>query len=43
MNIWDARTQADVQSQLVFVPDSGMTAALLALGVLSLLAFRRKL
>lgn len=41
MNLWGANGK-DVQSQLVYVPDSGMTAALLALGLLSLAAFRRK-
>ena len=42
MNLWEVNTGADVQSQLVYVPDGGMTAALLGLGVLSLAAFRRK-
>lgn len=42
MNLWTV-TGGDVQSQLVYVPDSGMTVALLGLGLLSLAAFRRKL
>lgn len=33
----------DKQSQLVYVPDTGMTVAVLGLGLLSLAAFRRKL
>jgi hypothetical protein len=41
MNIWGINGQ-DKQSQLYLVPDSGMTVALLGLGVLSLIAFRRK-
>jgi len=43
MNLTVIATGADAQSQLVFVPDSGMTVALLGLGLLSLAAFRRKL
>lgn len=43
MNLWTLTTGADVQSQLIYVPDSGMTVALLGLGLLSLAAFRRKL
>lgn len=42
LNLWGANG-LDVQSQLVYVPDSGMTALLLGLGFLSLAAFRRKL
>lgn len=42
LNLWGANG-LDVQSQLVYVPDAGMTAALLGLGLLSLAAFRRKL
>jgi hypothetical protein len=42
MNIWNAN-RVDKQSQLIMVPDSGMTALLLGLGLLSLAAFRRKL
>ena len=42
MNVW-TRNNEDIQSQLVLVPDSGMTALLLGLGLLSLAAFRRKL
>lgn len=42
LNLWGARGE-DKQSQLVYVPDSGMTAILLGLGLLSLAAFRRKL
>lgn len=36
-------TYVQKQSVLYYVPDSGMTIALLGLGLLSLLAFRRKL
>jgi len=43
MNLTVIGTGVDAQSQLVFVPDSGMTVALLGLGLLSLAAFRRKL
>lgn len=46
MNLWeyDANgARLDKQSQLVLVPDTGMTVALLGLGLLSLAAFRRKL
>ena len=46
LNIWgkDSRGRIyDVQSQLFYVPDAGMTAALLGFGLLSLAAFRRKL
>ncbi len=48
MNLWTTYdTQrgysGDIQSQLIYVPDSGMTALLLGLGFLSLAAFRRKL
>lgn len=41
LNLWDAKGK-DVQSLLVYVPDSGMTAALFGLGLLSLAAFRRR-
>lgn len=43
LNLWGLTDNKDVQSQLVYVPDSGMTALLLGLGLLSLAAFRRKL
>lgn len=46
MNLWRKNTDGsirDFQSMLIYVPDSGMTAALLGLGLLSLAAFRRKL
>jgi hypothetical protein len=49
INLWSSynpqtRTYSgDVQSQLIYVPDSGMTALLLGLGLLSLAAVRRKL
>ncbi len=44
MNVWaNERLTGDKQSQLIMVPDSGMTALLLGLGLLSLAAFRRKL
>ncbi len=47
LNIWGALNNrgepADKQSQLVYVPDSGMTVALLGLGLLGLAALRRKL
>jgi hypothetical protein len=43
MNLWKTSSREDVQSMLIYVPDSGMTAALLGLGLLSLAAFRRKL
>jgi hypothetical protein len=45
MNLWTISQDhvEDVQSMLVYVPDSGMTVALLGLGLLSLAAFRRKL
>jgi len=42
MNIWTS-SHGDVQSQLILVPDSGITVALLGLGLLSLAALRRKL
>lgn len=42
MNVWSANG-GDKQSQLIMVPDSGMTALLLGLGLLGLAAFRRKL
>lgn len=42
MNLWTS-TGGDVQSQLVYVPEGGMSVALLGLGLLSLAAFRRKL
>jgi hypothetical protein len=42
LNLWGASGE-DKQSQLVYVPDSGMTVALLGLGLLSIAAFRRKL
>lgn len=41
LNLWDSKGR-DVQSLLVFVPDSGATAVLTGLGLLSLAAFRRK-
>jgi hypothetical protein len=46
LNVWGTNArggQVDKQSQLIMVPDSGMTALLLGLGLLSLAAFRRKL
>ncbi|RXK52929.1 VPDSG-CTERM sorting domain-containing protein [Oleiharenicola lentus] len=49
VNIWNnynAQTgvySGDKQSMLIRIPDSGMTALLLGLGLLSLVAFRRKL
>ena len=46
MNLWSVDAnggRVDNQSQLVLVPDTGMTIALLGLGLLSLAAFRRKL
>jgi hypothetical protein len=46
MNLWEYNANGareDKQSQLVLVPDTGMTVALLGLGLLSLAAFRRKL
>lgn len=46
LNIWglDSRQRiTDKQSQLIYVPDSGMTVALLGLGLLGLAALRRKL
>ncbi len=47
LNIWTAPSETnrygDIQSQLIYVPDSGMTALLLGLGFLSLAAFRRQL
>jgi hypothetical protein len=42
LNVWNAN-RGDKQSQLIMVPDTGMTVALLGLGLLSLAAFRRKL
>lgn len=42
LNIWGPKHK-DIQSLLVYVPDNGMTAALLGIGLLSLAAFRRKL
>lgn len=42
LNLWGPQGE-DKQSMLVFVPDTGMTIALLSLGFLSLAAFRRKL
>lgn len=42
MNLWGPNRK-DVQSMLIYVPDSGMTAVLLGLGLLSLAAVRRKL
>lgn len=41
INLWGPN-HTDVQSMLIYVPDSGMTATLLALGLVSLAAFRRK-
>ena len=41
LNIW-GKNGEDIQSQLIYVPDSGMTAALLGLGLISLAAFRRR-
>jgi hypothetical protein len=41
VNIWSGRG-TDKQDVLTSVPDAGMTAALLGLGLLSLAAFRRK-
>ena len=43
MNLWGINDRKDVQSMLIYVPDSGMTAVLLGLGLLSLAAVRRKL
>lgn len=49
MNVWNnynpqtGTYSGDKQSMLIRVPDSGMTALLLGLGLLSLAAFRRKL
>ncbi len=43
MNLWTIPDGADVQSQLIYVPDGGMTVALLGLGLLGLGALRRKL
>lgn len=45
MNVWSTDKfgrLVDKQSQLINVPDTGMTAALLGLGLLSLAAFRRR-
>jgi len=41
LNIW-GKNGKDIQSHLIYVPDSGMTVGLLGLGLLSLAAFRRK-
>lgn len=41
VNVWGPNGE-DVQDLLIYVPDSGMTVALLGLGLLSLAAFRRK-
>jgi hypothetical protein len=44
LNLWtNSDYTGDVQSQLVYVPDSGLTVALLGLGLISLSIFRRKL
>jgi len=43
MNLWGIKDRKDIQSMLIYVPDSGMTAVLLGLGLLSLAAVRRKL
>ena len=41
LNLWGPNGE-DIQSQLIYVPDTGMTAALLGFGLISLVAFRRK-
>ncbi|HWA29290.1 MAG TPA: VPDSG-CTERM sorting domain-containing protein [Lacunisphaera sp.] len=40
MNIWEGLV--DKQSQLIYVPDTGMTVVLLGLGLVSLAIFRRR-
>jgi hypothetical protein len=41
LNLWGPNGK-DIQSLLVYVPDNGMTAVLLGMGLLGLAAFRRK-